>query len=327
MDNLTHTAVGLFLSRAGLNRWTPAATPILLLAANAPDIDILSVAGGSLNYLHYHRHLTHSLIAMPFLAVAAVLLVRSIWRKPLPWAGACAAALLGVASHLLLDWTNVYGVRLLLPFSAEWQHLDLNSIVDLWIWAALLLGIAGPFISRLVSGEITSGAAKDRHPGRGGALFALTFVLLYDCGRSVLHTRAIATLESRIYQGAAPQRVAAFPDEVNPLHWHGLIETDDFYAVDDVNLVGDFDPTRARFLPKPEPNPALDVARRSRTFQEFLRFSIYPLWRVTSVPEPEGAQEVRLVDLRFQTFAATAVVDSHLQVIRQSFRFMSQPTP
>src|ERR1043165_1620564 len=45
MDPLTHTATGLFLSRAGLNRWTPLATPILLLAANAPDIDIGGVGG------------------------------------------------------------------------------------------------------------------------------------------------------------------------------------------------------------------------------------------------------------------------------------------
>ena len=61
MDPLTHTATGLLLSRAGLNRWTPLATPILILAANAPDIDVVTAAGGSLNYLHYHRHLTHSL--------------------------------------------------------------------------------------------------------------------------------------------------------------------------------------------------------------------------------------------------------------------------
>ena len=65
MDPLTHTATGLFLSRAGLNRLTPQAAPILMLAANAPDIDIVTTAGGSLNYLHYHRHLTHSLAAMP----------------------------------------------------------------------------------------------------------------------------------------------------------------------------------------------------------------------------------------------------------------------
>lgn len=323
MDNLTHTAVGLFLSRAGLNRWTPLATPILLLAANAPDVDIVTLAGGSLNYLHFHRHLTHSLIAMPVLAAVAVLLVRLAWRKPVHWLGAFAAALIGVASHLLLDLTNMYGVRLLLPFSEAWQRLDLNSVIDLWIWAVLLLGIAGPFVARLVGGEITSGAIKDRHPGRGGAIFALTFVLLYVCGRQVLHARAIATLQSRIYQGMPPARVAALPDEVNPLHWRGLVETADFYAVTDVNLAGDFDPTRATLFLKPDPDPALDVARRTHTFREFLRFSQFPFWRVLVVPESDGEKEVRLVDMRFRTFAAQATVDSHLRVLNQSFQFGS----
>jgi len=35
MDNLTHTALGLFLGRAGLNRWTPRATAVLVPAMNA----------------------------------------------------------------------------------------------------------------------------------------------------------------------------------------------------------------------------------------------------------------------------------------------------
>jgi inner membrane protein len=323
MDNLTHTAIGLFLSRAGLNRWTPLATPILLLAANAPDVDIVALSGGSLNYLHYHRHVTHSLVAMPLMAAAAVLLVRLAWRKPIHWFGAFAAALIGVASHLLLDLTNMYGIRLFLPFSEAWQRLDLNSVIDLWIWAALLLGIAGPFISRLVGGEITSGAVRDRYPGRGGAFFALAFVLLYDCGREVLHTRAVATLESRIYQGRPPLRVAALPDEVNPWHWRGLVETADFYAITDVNLMGDFDPAQSTTLPKPDPDPAIDAARRAYTIQEFLRFSQYPLWRVVTVPEPEGAKEVRLVDMRFRTFAAFATVDSNSRVLTQSFQWGS----
>lgn len=326
MDNLTHTAIGLFLSRAGLNRWTPAATPILLLAANAPDIDIVTLSGGSLNYLHFHRHLTHSLIAMPVLAAAAVLLVRVLWRKPLPWLAAFAAAMVGLASHLLLDLTNMYGVRLLLPFSQEWQRLDLNSVVDLWIWAALLLGILGPYIGRLVGGEITSGTLRDRHPGRGGAIFALSFVLLYDCGRAVLHTRAVAILESRIYQGAVPARVAALPNEVNPLRWKGLVETADFYAVEDVDLAADFDPTRATYLPKPDPDPAIDAARRTRTFQEFLRFVQYPFWRVEPVPDAEGVKEVVLTDMRFQTFVARARVNSNLQVLAESFQLgVSRP--
>src|ERR1035438_7962204 len=76
MDNLTHTAIGLFLSRIGLGRWSPGATPIVLIAANIPDIDVVSSAGGPLNYLAYHRHLTHSLLLMPVMALAAVVVVR-----------------------------------------------------------------------------------------------------------------------------------------------------------------------------------------------------------------------------------------------------------
>src|SRR5947209_18686495 len=178
MDNLTHTAVGLFLSRAGLGNWTPRAAAILMLASNAPDIDILSATRGSLTYLHYHRHWTHSLLAMPLMAVLPVLLVRLLGRQPIRWVRAFLASMIAVASHLLLDLTNIYGVRLLLPFSTEWVRLDLTAVVDLWIWSVCLLGIAGPFIGRLVRSEITSGAARVPHHGRGFAWFALVFLVL-----------------------------------------------------------------------------------------------------------------------------------------------------
>ena len=201
MDNLTHTAVGLFLSRAGLNRWTPHATAILVIAANIPDMDVVTAAGGSLSYLHYHRHLTHSLLAMPLMALLSVALVRAISRAPVRWLGAFAAALIGVASHLLLDLTNTYGVRLLLPFSSQWFRFDIASFPDPWAWSILMLGILGPLLSRLVGSEISSGSARIRHYGQGGAIFALLFLTLYDSGRAVLHARAVNILESRLYQG------------------------------------------------------------------------------------------------------------------------------
>ena len=47
MDNLTHTAIGLFLSRIGLGRWSPRGTAIVVIAANIPDIDVVSAAGGT----------------------------------------------------------------------------------------------------------------------------------------------------------------------------------------------------------------------------------------------------------------------------------------
>lgn len=326
MDNLTHTAVGLFLSRAGLGRWSPGGTAIVMLAANAPDIDVLSGAGGTLNYLHYHRHLTHSLVGMPVMAMLAILLVRLFGRKPIRWTGAFCAALIGVASHLALDWTNVYGVRLLLPFSGEWYRLDWTGIIDLWIWGALLFGIAGPFLARLVGSEISSGAIRARHHGRGFAWFALLFVLLYDCGRGTLHERAMTALSSRLYQDLPPLRVAAMPDSTNPWRWRGLVETSGAFTVQDVNLIGSSISGRDLVFQKPEASPAIDAAGRTPAFLEFMRFSQFPLWRISPAPSPENARLVEVFDMRFGTpmspgFMVSAIVDSSLHVVQTFFQF------
>ena len=105
------------------------------------------------------------------------------------------------------------------------------------------------------------------------AWFALVFLLLYNYGRSVTHARAVAVLESRQYQSAVPVAAVAMPDAVNPLLWRGVVETGDFFAIEDVDLGGEFDPTRASIFHKPEPDPVLDAARATPVFQEFLRFS------------------------------------------------------
>src|SRR5512141_2532080 len=117
MDNLTHTATGLFLARAGLGRGVPHATWILLLAANIPDIDVVCAAGGPLAYLNYHRHLTHAIPLLPVMALLPVLIVRLAARKRVPFGKgfpylrAYAVSGAGVASHLALDFTNIYGIR------------------------------------------------------------------------------------------------------------------------------------------------------------------------------------------------------------------------
>ncbi|HLK70125.1 MAG TPA: metal-dependent hydrolase [Bryobacteraceae bacterium] len=331
MDPLTHTLTGLFLSRTGLNRWTPLAAPILILAANAPDIDIVTLAGGSLNYLHYHRHLTHSILAMPAMALLPVVLVRAAARKPVQWIGAFGIAMIGVASHLLLDLTNMYGIRLLTPFSGRWFRLDLTNLFDLWIWIVLLLGVVGPLIGRLVGSEITSGTMRNPHHGRGFAVFCLMFLLLYNCGRYVLHSRAVASLESRIYQEASPLRVAALPDAANPLKWKGLVETNEFYAVANLNLATEFDPTRATIFRKPDADPAIEAARRTTTFEQFLQFSEFPLWRVSPVTEPENGKLVQVYDMRFGTpltpgFMASALLSARLSVLETQFEWNS-PRP
>ena len=326
MDNLTHTAVAVFLSRIGPRHWSPYATAIMLVGANLPDADVVSAAGGAINYIHYHRHLTHSLAALPFVALAAVGIVRLVVRKPIAWLGAYCAALLAVASHLALDATNIYGIRLLLPFSHAWQALDITSVVDPWILGVCALGLAAPVLANLVGSEISSGAPRSRAAGRGWAWFVIGFVSLFEVTRYTLHSRAVAALESQLYQDGVPLRVAALPSATNPMQWRGLVETADAVTVQEINLAGERSPGRPTVFHKPEADPVIDAARRTPVFQQFLAFSQWPLFRVTPYPAHENARLVEVFDLRFGTpnepgFMVRAVVDSRMQVIESGFTF------
>ena len=128
----------------------------------------------------------------------------------------------------------------------------------------LLLAIAGPLFARLVNAEIGSTVHHKAGAGRGFAIFALGFLLAYNGARYVMHARAVSTLDSRTYAGAAPHRVAAFPGPVNIFSWRGLAEMPDVVSIQDVNLLRDFDPSAGHLFYKPEPSPAIDAARRIR---------------------------------------------------------------
>jgi inner membrane protein len=317
MDNLTHTLTGLALSRAGLSRWYARPALVLMLAANIPDIDFVTIAGGPFNYFQYHRGITHSVAMAPVMALLPVLLVCAVGRTMRGWKAAYILSIIGVASHLLLDWTNTYGVRFILPFSSQWFRLDLNSLTDLWIWGVLILAFLGPLLARLVSAEI--GAQPSA--GRGLALFALAFIPIYDFGRYLIHQRALDTLNSRVYQGGPPIRVAAFPLSAgDPFEWSGWVERPEFVMHFSMNLLAEFDPANGAVIYKPEPSPALDAARQAFIIRKFLEFAQYPLWQVTPMADPEGARRVDVRDWRFP-FTASATVDTSNRVLSSSFHY------
>jgi inner membrane protein len=146
MDPLAHTLVGAALARTRLARGVPFATTTLVAAANLPDVDVLSYFGGEDAALGFRRGVTHGplgLVLLPLLLVGLVALVargRGIDRPPLPLRRLAALAWLGTLTHPLLDLLNVYGVRLLAPFSPRWFYGDVLFIVDPWFW--LILGAA-----------------------------------------------------------------------------------------------------------------------------------------------------------------------------------------
>ncbi len=148
MDPLTHTCVGAGLSAAGLRRTTALATPTLILAANAPDIDIFTSFGAPYLSLELRRGLTHgvpALLVLPVLVTALVLgWDRWIRRRRRPDAEPTRAlplwalATLGVWTHPALDWLNTYGMRWFLPFDGRWSYGDAVFIMDPWLWLLLV---------------------------------------------------------------------------------------------------------------------------------------------------------------------------------------------
>jgi inner membrane protein len=147
MDPIAHTFTGAALAGAGLRRVTPLATATLILAANAPDVDIVVQFAGMYASLAHRRGWTHGVLALaiwPFV-LTAIMLAWDRWRRrrrdpqaapvrPLPILGLAA---LGVATHPALDWLNTYGMRWLMPFDGRWFYGDAVFIVDPWIWLAL----------------------------------------------------------------------------------------------------------------------------------------------------------------------------------------------
>ena len=59
MDNVTHSLFAATIARTPLGRAGRGTTAALILASNAPDIDIVATAGGAVNYLEWHRGPTH----------------------------------------------------------------------------------------------------------------------------------------------------------------------------------------------------------------------------------------------------------------------------
>jgi len=148
MDGLTHSLVGLTSAKAGLERLSPYTAAACILAANAPDIDVVSgFFGGRWFLLQHHRGITHSIIGTLVLGILIPSILFAIeravanWRKRRPairYRGLLLASLIAAATHPLMDWTNNYGVRPLLPWSGRWFYGDLVFIVDPYL--ILVLG-------------------------------------------------------------------------------------------------------------------------------------------------------------------------------------------
>jgi inner membrane protein len=334
VDNLTHTLTALALSQAGLNRKTRFATLALVVGANLPDVDLVWAYGGAASYLKYHRGITHSFLGVTVLAALLATTIYLAGRRaapkkknapPLDARWLFVLCWIGTASHLLLDFTNQYGVRPFLPFSGRWYAWDIMFIFDPLLLALLALGLGVPAILRLASQEVGAVGAQ-RPTYRWGAMFSLVCLVLLWGVRDLAHRRVLGFLDSHTYGEENPVRLGAFPSPANPFSWSGVVETESAYHVLPANaLASDVDASNTEVFHRPQRSQVLDAALKSRTGAIFASFARF-LW--AEVYETDDGSEVFLRDLRFfspsspnRGFVARIELDKDLRARSESFSF------
>jgi inner membrane protein len=264
LDNLTHSLVGATLAELAL----PAGAPRTMrrtffiagiVGANFPDADLVYtwITPAPLGSLLHHRGHTHTVVGLVLLglAMAAVCLLPAIRDATRPARGRLWALIaVALASHLILDSWNSYGVHPFWPIDSRWFYGDAVFILEPWLWMLLgvtvvlntrnragrtLLGIAiaglvafGTYIGvipgfaaiGLVAAALLLAVALRRRSPHARAATALAssavFVAALFATREVARGTALAALEpgtrARILD------VVLSPEAANPLCWNVL---------------------------------------------------------------------------------------------------------
>jgi inner membrane protein len=358
MEPVTHFLTGACLARAGFNRKAAYATLAMTLAAEAPDLDTLWAVRGPVAAFQHHRGITHTFLGLPFegLIVLGFVWLIHRWRlrpssgapptqsspAPLRWGLLYLFILVALLSHILLDWTNNYGVRPFFPFNPRWYEGSFVFIFEPVMFLLLLLALIAPALTGLVNAEI--GARRAVFRGRGWAIVALAGIAALWGWRWVEHDNAVQLAANANYGAPgspSPQilRIDASPHPGNPYRWHTVVDTGGFYQIARVDTLHDVVDTNPEqdLLSKPHTSAATEAAEQSQLGRAYLDWSSWPLVADIGPATPEDAPPdaplwtgVSFRDLRFQyeTFlsrggssplAAMVYVDSSGHVQRTQF--------
>ncbi len=211
-------------------------------------------------------------------------------RQSIHWGWLYLTTLIAALSHLLLDWTNNYGLRPFFPFNPRWYAGSFMFIAEPIIWGLFFLAFFVPWVLGLADREI--GARRKPVRGRGWAIFALTGMLILGCWRWAEHAQAQAMLNNTQLTSEPVSRLALEPYPVNPFHWHAILETPDFYQTAEVDTHTDSivsNSTRDVMF-KPADTPAVEAAKRT------LLGEVYLDWGTWAVVRDVGQEPVTGLD-------------------------------
>lgn len=237
MDTLTHALSGALVARLLVARSAPhaAADPgpaplpwqavvCGLVAGAFPDVDVVAQLFGDLAYLTQHRGLTHSLLLLPFWAVAlAWLMSRAFARTRVPggWRALLPLMAAGIAIHIAGDWITQFGTMLLQPFSDRRFGLGAMFIIDLVLTGTLVAGLA-----------LAAAFPRARWPSALALAVACGWVGVAWMGQQ--EAIAVGERQARALGIAAPV-IVVMPRPASPFNWTVSVDDGARYHVAHVN--------------------------------------------------------------------------------------------
>lgn len=306
MDTGTHLLLGLSL--AGLAQLSPsvASDPTLsaavlaaaLVGSHAPDLDSIIKLKSKNAYLQYHRSWSHSVPAWFAWAGLVGSLAASGWGVGEHTLLLCGCAFIAVMLHVLFDWTNAYGVQMLLPWRREWVHLDALCLTEpaIVVWHAV---IGAGWMSGLWSSP--------------GEIYAIGWAATAAyVGWRIAHQRAVMR---RLRRRFKRQRGLHVLPGLWWFRWQYIVQTDDGY---EMGWIYGNDVRPVRYLPISKPHACIDATCQLSSVQTLHRFAKrkYVSWS----QEPDGGFNVTWTDLRFWReqewpYRVQVRLDSKLNVI------------
>ncbi len=316
MDPICHTLVGAALAESGLKRRTSLGTATLLIGANLPDVDLVSLLWGTETAVWFRRGITHGIPAMIILPLALTGLLMA-WNRfasrrsgeggeggggpQFRAGGVLSLAFIAVATHPVLDLLNVYGMRWLFPLSERWHYGDTLFIIDPWVWAILAAGI---FLARRGRGRT---AVESARPAQlAFAVFAIYVAVM--AGSNWAGRRFVTRVFAR--RNITATRMMVAPVAVNPFRRWVVVESENRYYFGTLHWLPSprFEPLDLTYEKFPS-TPVASAATRGPKPRRFLSWARFPY---DQVEETRDEYIVKIGDARYTldpdaSWGATAV--------------------
>ena len=227
MDTLTHALSGALLARATAPenappRSIPRRVAAGFFACAAPDLDFVIGFAGPVEYLLWHRGVTHSLVLLPLWALAFSWILAKLLREPGGWRALYGVTALALGLHILGDVITSFGTMVLAPFSDWRAGIGTTFIIDPWFSSIILAGLL---------------ACAVFYRSRWPAVAASVLLVGYVGFQFLQKQNALDLgLEYAKSMGLRDAHITAQPRPVSPFNWTVFVSDDQAHRFSHINL-------------------------------------------------------------------------------------------